>query len=221
MSRTPWPLLLAVLGACESSAPDATTPPRILSVYPLSQRSDESRVVTVQLDVEPSLLVDYGTGTARRSALPELSLGDATTVTLDTYLGHGQYLGRVGPVAYGAYELQVRLEDGRAATFVDAPYVVKRSINYAFASVGPQRAGTSFTLTLNIDVKDTLPFAGKAWLQRYQGGRESGLPQEIGPLVEGENPVPYVVPEPGGDYVIRLTDDQDNDATSQTFPVEQ
>ncbi len=219
--RLPWVVLpWVLLGACEPASTPSRTP-RVLSVTPLSQRSNESRVVTLQLDEDPPLRVDYGQSSARLPALPQLRLGDAVTVTLDSYLGHGQYLGRVGPVAYGTYDLHVLLPDGREAAFSDARYVVKRAISYSINPIGRRQAGVPFDVTVRVDVKDDLPFAGTAVLQLYKDGRPAGAPEVIGPLSEGESgPWPFPAQESGDDYVIRITDDQDNDATSQSFPVD-
>jgi len=217
--RTPWPLLLVALGACE---PQSTTArePHILSVTPLSQRSDESRVVIVQLDEDPLFLVDYGQPSARLVQLPQLKLGDSVSVPLDTYLGHGQYQGRVGPIAFGDYGIQVSLEDGREASFSESTYVVKRAVNYSFNSIGARWVDEPFDITLHVEVKDDQPFAGMAWLQLYKVGTAYGAPISIGPLSEGENSWSLTVFDPGDDYVVRITDDQDNDATSQAFRVD-
>ncbi|ATB33880.1 hypothetical protein [Melittangium boletus] len=217
--KTPWPLLLVALGACEPQSLPSREP-RILSVTPLSQRSDESRVVIVQLDEDPLFLVDYGQPSARLVQLPQLKLGNSVSVPLDTYLGHGQYQGRVGPISYGDYGIQVSLGDGREASFAESTYVVKRAVSYSFNSIGARRVNESFDITLHVDVKDDLPFSGMAWLQLYKTGVEYGAPLSIGPLTEGENSWPLTVLDPGDDYVVRITDDQGNDATSQTFPVD-
>ncbi|MET0402243.1 MAG: hypothetical protein ABW123_07550 [Cystobacter sp.] len=223
MSR---PLLLlaalaAPLGACELPSP----PPgsfHILSVEPLTQKTNETKKVRLQLDADPSFHVDYGSPAARMVGKPTLEIGPRSVAL--TYLGHGQLEGYVEPLVPGPYEMRVRLGDGREATFA-APYQVTSvvRVTYEFTSIAPQVQGQPFTVGITVNVQGQVageaPYEGFAMLSIYSGGRLA-FQKQIGPFSTGTMQQEVIIDQAGDDFVALLEDDDGGQAFSNAFPVD-
>ena len=162
------PFLLALLCACETEPP--LQAPQLLSISPTEQLSSEPQLITVQLDVEPRFLVDYGKKTVQMLEQPVLEIG-SQTVQL-TYLGHGQFQGTVAPgLDARRYDIKVKLGDGREAILTDA-YEVKsedegRLLNYWFDTIGSQVSGQDFTVTIHADGTNAESYTGSVLVSIY------------------------------------------------------
>jgi hypothetical protein len=219
--RAGAPLLLLLVGACTSEPPP---PPRVLCVDPPAQAPDRPQDITVTLDTDPPLTVDYGQPSARLRVLPRLRLGDLEPVSLDTYLGHGRFMFHAESLPGGDYPLRVDLGEGLEALAPSA-YTVSlrggsRQVKYSINPVGPQVLGRDIPLTLLVEVPDGLACPLFARLRVYKNGSETGPALPVGPLVQGENSYALrAISEPGDDYVVRIIDGQGNYADSQSFGV--
>ncbi|MFY0576844.1 hypothetical protein ACN28S_23180 [Cystobacter fuscus] len=155
-------VLATVLSACEPTSPPLEAF-HILDVAPLTQKTNESKRVRVQLDTDPAFLVDYGEPAARMVGQPRMVIGPHTLPL--TYLGHGLLEGTVEPLTEGNYIVGVNLGDGREATFA-TPYVVTPEpppepepepspdpwATYDFSRIEPQVQGQAFTVTITVTV---------------------------------------------------------------------
>ncbi|AKJ03699.1 hypothetical protein ATI61_11950 [Archangium gephyra] len=211
------PLLLPLLCACET----VVTPPaeafQILDVTPREQVTNESKSITVQLDVEPRFHVNYGEQEVRMIDEPVLELGPQV-VPLDTYLGHGQFQGRVGPgLQVGRYAVRVKMGDGREATLPDA-YEVKPSVGFWIESIGDQYVNEPFTITLHAAGPDADGFEGMVRVSLYKGGASTHTYQS-NPFSAGICQQEITIDTPGNNYLIVVEDDQNNSATSNAFRV--
>ncbi|MCY1078352.1 hypothetical protein [Archangium lansingense] len=210
------PLLLTLLCACETVTP-VQKEFQILEITPREQFTNESKSVTVKLDVEPRFLVHYGEKEARMIEEPMLEIG-SQTVPLDTYLGHGQFQGQVGlGLPVGRYEIRVKLEEGREATLPDA-YEVKPSVGFWIGTIGDQYLNEPFTITLHAAGPDAEHFEGTVLVSLYKGGSNTfSFPS--GPFTAGVRQQEITIDTPGDNYLIVLKDDQNNGATSNKFRV--
>lgn len=211
------PFFLSLLCACETPV---TLPPeafQILDIIPREQFTNETRSITVKLDVEPRFHVDYGEQVARMVEEPVLEIG-SQTVPLDTYLGHGQFQGQVSQgLPVGRYEVRVKLGDGREATLPDA-YEVRPSVGFWIESIGDQYINEPFTLVLHAAGPDAELFEGTVQVSLYKGGANTfSFPS--GPFTAGVRQQEITIDTPGNNYLIVLQDDQNNTATSNAFRV--
>jgi len=173
----------------------------------------------VKLDVEPRFHVDYGEKAVRMIEEPVLEIG-SQTVPLDTYLGHGQFQGQVGPgLAVGRYEIRVKLEEGREATLPDA-YEVKPSVGFWIGTIGDQYLNEPFTITLHAAGSDAEHFEGTVQVSLYDSNLDTTLfSLPSGPFAAGLCQQEIKIDTPGDNYLIVLKDDQNNGATSNKFRV--
>ena len=212
------PLLLSLLCACETPV---TPPPeafQILELSPREQLTNESKSITVTLDVEPRFHVDYGEQRVRMLEEPVLEIGSQTVVPLDTYLGHGQFQGQVNPgLPVGRHEIRVKLGDGREATLPDA-YEVLPSVGFWIESIGDQYINEPFTLTLHAAGPDAKHFEGTVQVSLYKGATNT-VSFQSGPFIAGVHQQQMTIDTPGNNYLIVVQDDQNNSATSNAFRV--
>jgi hypothetical protein len=213
------PLLLTLLCACETPV---TPPPeafQILEITPREQLTNESKSITVRLDVEPRFHVDYGEQLVRMLEEPVLEIGSQTVVPLDTYLGHGQFQGRVSPgLPVGRHEIRVKLGDGREATLPDA-YEVRPSVGFWIESIRDQYINEPFTITLHAAGPDAERFEGTVQVSLYKGGGANTISFPSGPFTAGVHQQELTIDTPGNGYLIVVQDDQNNSATSNAFRV--
>lgn len=216
------PLLLPLLWACETPV---TPPPeafQILDISPREQVSNETKSVTVRLDVEPRFHVNYGEKQVRMIEEPVLELGSEpgskTVVPLDTYLGHGQFQGQVGSgLPEGRYEIRVKLGDGREATLPNA-YEVKPPVGFWVENIGDQYINEPFTVILHAGGPNAELFEGTVQVSLYKGSA-STFSFPSGPFTAGVHQQQLTIDTPGSNYLIVLQDDQNNTATSNAFRV--
>ncbi|HEX5753513.1 MAG TPA: hypothetical protein VFZ09_45370 [Archangium sp.] len=211
------PLLLPLLCACET----VVTPPagafQILDVSPREQVTNESKSITVQLDVEPRFHVDYGEQQVKMIDQPVLEIG-SQVVPLDTYLGHGQFQGQVKPgLQVGVYAIRVKMGDGREATLPDA-YEVKPSVGFWIESIGDQYINEPFTITLHAAGPDAATYGGTVRVSLYKGGASTHTFQS-NPFSAGLCQQEITIDTPGNNYLIVVEDAQSNGATSNAFRV--
>jgi hypothetical protein len=219
--RKRLPLVLAaVLSACDVP-PTPLEPLHILDVMPLTQKTNESKTVRVQLDADPSFLVDYGAPAARMVGQPRMEIGPRAIPL--TYLGHGLFEGYVEPLVAGSYPVGVTLGDGREATFA-TPYQVTSvaRASYEFARVDPQVQGQPFTVTITVSVHGQVtgepPFEGSATLTVYSGGKIA-FRAEVGPFTAGKTEHQVTIDQSGDDFVALIKDAEGEQAYSNAFPV--
>jgi hypothetical protein len=211
------PLLLTLLCACET----VVTPPaeafQILGITPREQVTNESKSITVQLDVEPRFHVDYGQQQVRMLEEPELEIG-TQVVPLDTYLGHGQFQGQVKPgLEVGVYSIKVKMGDGREAILPEA-YEVKPSVGFWIESIGDQYINEPFTITLHAAGPDADHFEGSVRVSLYKGGASTHTFQS-NTFSAGLCQQELTIDTPGNNYLIVVEDEQNNGATSNAFRV--
>jgi hypothetical protein len=212
------PSLLVLLCACGTPVPAPPEAFQILEITPRQQFTNEVQSVTVRLDVEPRFHVDYGEQQVRMLDKPVLEIGSETLVALDTYLGYGQFQGRVNAgLPAGRYALRVKLGDGREATLPDA-YEVKPSVDFWIESVGDQYINEPFTIVLHAAGPDAEQFEGTVQVSLYKGAANTfSFPS--GPFTAGVRRQELTIDTPGSNYLIVLQDDQNNLATSNSFRV--
>lgn len=215
------PLLLVLLCAC-TSEPPALAEPHILSITPAEQLSTESQRVTVQLDTDPRFLVNYGEKSVQMLEQPMLEIG-ALKVTLDTYLGHGQFQGTVTPgLGVGRYSIRVTLGDGREATLPDA-YEIKDGtqpwIGYWIEPIGEQLEGQPFTVTIHVEGTKADSFAGPVTIHVYRKGSQLIDSFPSGTFSEGVLRQEITINESGEDFVVATEDDAGIKAYSGAFLV--
>lgn len=214
-------LVLLLVGAC-TTEPAPT--PQVLCVDPPAQAPGRPQDIVVTLDADPVFRVDYGAPSAQLLQVPQLRLGQLEPIPLDTYLGHGQYLFHAESVPSGEHALRVDLGEGREALAAAAyPVSVQggtRVVKYSINPVGPQVLGRDIPLTLLVDAKEGLACPLFVRLRVYKNGSPTGDALPVGPLRPGDNSyLLRTISEPGDDYVVRITDGQGNEATSQSFGV--
>lgn len=220
-------VLATVLSACEPTSPPLE-PFQILDVTPLTQKTNESKTVRVQLDTDPAFLVDYGEPAARMVGQPHMVIGPRTILL--TYLGHGLFEGYVEPLVAGNYTVGVNLGDGREATFA-TPYVVtpepppgppKPWATYEFARIDPQVEGQPFTVTITVTVHGQVagepPYQGSATLSVYTGGEEI-FRIAVDHVTAGKIPIEVTINQSGDDFVAKIEDAEEEQAFSNAFPV--
>jgi hypothetical protein len=224
-------VLATVLSACEPTSPLLESF-QILDVTPLTQKTNESKRVRVQLDTDPAFLVDYGAPAARMVGRPQMVIGPHTIPL--AYLGHGLFEGTVEPLVAGNYIVEVNLGDGREATFA-TPYVVtpepppdpppdppKTWASYEFESVGSQVQGRPFTVTINVTVHGQVagepPYQGRATLTVHIGGEEI-FRAAVDPVRAGKIPIEVIINRSGDDFVAKIEDAEEEQAFSNSFPV--
>ncbi|WNG17376.1 hypothetical protein [Cystobacter fuscus] len=228
MSKRLILVLATVLSACEPTSPPLK-PFQILDVAPLTQKTNESKSVRVQLDTDPSFLVDYGAPAARMVGQPRLVIGPHSLPL--NYLGHGLLEGTVEPLAVGNYIVGVNLGDGREATFA-TPYVVtpveepkppEPRATYEFARIDPQIQGRPFLVTITVTVHDQVagapPFQGTAELSVYTKG-SSVFSVQLGPFTAGKLQQEIIIDQSGDDFVAKIEDATEEQAFSNAFPVD-
>ncbi|EPX56645.1 hypothetical protein D187_007987 [Cystobacter fuscus DSM 2262] len=220
-------VLATVLSACEPTSPPLQAF-HILDVAPLTQKTNESKHVRVQLDTDPAFLVDYGEPAARMVGQPRMVIGPRTIPL--TYLGHGLFEGYVEPLAPSNYIVGVNLGDGREATFA-TPYVVTAveepelpvaRATYDFARIDPQVQGRPFTVTITVNVHGQVegapPYQGAATLTVHTGGEEI-FRASVEPVTAGKIPIEVIINRSGDDFVAKIEDATGEQAFSNAFPV--
>lgn len=220
MRCLPWGVLLALLGACEPVTPPPS--PTLLSIVPAEQSTSYPQLVTVKLDAEPRILVHYGEGSARLADAPMLWIGERE-VALSTYLGHGQLQGTV-PAGLEArrYDVRVALGDGREASLPEA-YTVRASlptVGYWLETIGTQRQGHPFTVTIHAAGPDSKLFTGSVRMTLYTTGNAIVSSVRTGPFSGGVRQEQLIITVPGDNYLVAVEDDEGSGATSNAFRVE-
>lgn len=215
--------LLALLAACDAQPP-APEPLTLLSVTPLTQRTDETKTVQVQLNADPVFRVDYREPAVLQVDAPVLKIG-SRSVPL-AYLGQGLFEGTVTPMGVGTYPVGVSL-DGREATY-EKSYVITAipttsvRFGYEFESIPPQVRGRSFVVTITATVRGQPPGeptpSRTATLTVFTGGRDV-FTSQLGPYTPGKLQQYVVINEVGDDFVALLTDSEGVRAYSNAFPV--
>ncbi|HEX8824918.1 MAG TPA: hypothetical protein VF794_33690 [Archangium sp.] len=211
------PILVALVFACacEPESPAAPPSPRILSISPATQSSQEAKTVTVQLDVDPRFLVNYGERSVEQLDQPTLRIG-TQAVPLDTYLGYGQYQGIVPPgIAVGTYDIQVLLPDGREASLPKA-YEVKPSFSYWIESIDNQIEGQPFTITIHASGTNAEQFEGTVTVSviKGQGGNATLFSIQSGPFANGLRRQQLSIDTPGSVYLVQVDDADPNSSAS-------
>jgi|GEM_PF-2598864 len=220
------PLVLTLLCACETAVAPVPESFQILDIAPREHVQDEPTRITVQLDVEPRFHVNYGKQVARMIEEPVLELGPQTAIPLDTYLGHGQFQGTVGPgVAVGVHEIRVKLGDGREATFSDT-YEVRDPkeqlapiTGYWFAPIPDQNVNEPFTVVIHAEGPHSERFNGKATVLLYAEGVPTGVSFQTGRFSRGVLHQELTITAPGSNYNVYVQDAQNHSATSKSFQV--
>lgn len=219
------PFLLVLLCACDTAV---TSPPetfRILELSPREQLTTESKSVTVRLDVDPRFLVDYGEQSVRMIERPVLEIGSRTEVPLETYLGHGQFQGTVGPgLEIGLHEIRVKLGDGREASLpaayeVRAPDEPEPVLGYWVESISDQYVKERFTVIIHAAGTNAQHFDGRVTVKLYSGGVPTGVALETGRFSAGLGQQELFIDTAGDNYLVVVQDDQGNGATSNAFRV--
>lgn len=213
MRRVFLPMLVALVFACacEPEPPAVLPAPRILSISPQGQTSNEKKTVTVQLDVDPRFLVNYGERSVQQLDQPTLRIG-SQTVPLDTYLGHGQYQGTVSPgLSEGTYDIQVTLPDGRTASLPQA-YQVKEPLDFWLEEIPDQVQDQPFTVTIHAFGTDAELFTGTVAVNAIHSefGNSTVLSTVCGPFSDGICRVRLTLDRPGNIYLIQVKDEDPN-----------
>jgi hypothetical protein len=214
-------LLATALCASSCESPPPLEPLRILQVEPLTQKSNESKVVLLTLDADPSVLVNYGEPSATLVGEPRMTIGPRTVPL--TYLGHGQFKGYVEPLVAGDYTVGVNLGDGREAAF-DTPYKVISVAwaTYEFARIDPQVQGQPFRISVTVNVHGQVAgepaFQGQASLMVYRGGKLA-YQADLTSLAAGVNSHEVTINQAGDDFVAQIEDAEGEQAFSNSFPV--
>jgi hypothetical protein len=223
MSKRFTLVLATLLSACEPTSP-SLKPFQILDVTPLTQKTNESKSVRVQLDTDPAFFVDYGQPEARMVGQPQMVIGPRTVPL--SYLGHGLFEGTVEPLAAGSYTVGVSLGDGREATFA-TPYQVTAvesvaRATYDFTRIDPQVQGQPFIVTITVNVHGQVqgepPYEGTATLSIYSGGK-TAFSVQLGPFTAGKIQQEVIIDQSGDDFVAQIEDAQGEQAFSNAFPV--
>lgn len=216
MRRT-LPLLLALLCACEPESP--LPEPRILSITPAEQTTRESKLVTVQLDMDPRFFVDYGAQSARLIDQPTLRIG-SRTVNLEHYLGHGRFEGTVGEgLTPGTYDVRVTLPDGRESTLAQA-YRVNPYVTFWFETVGPQVQDQPFTLTLHAAGPHAADYTGTVLLTLHKGSNMAPVFLRSGTFSGDILRQQLTIDSPGSHYTFSVKDEENIITYSNTFRVD-
>jgi hypothetical protein len=216
------PLFLSLLCACEAPV----TPPleafRILDIEPGLQVKNETKSVTVRLDVEPRFHVDYGGQVARMLEEPVLEIssesGVERVVPLDNYLGHGRFQGWVASgLPEGHYALRVKLGEGREATLPKA-YEVKPPVDFWVEPIRNQHTKEPFTITLHASDPNGELFVGTVQVSIYTLDNTQIFTAVSGPFTAGVHEQPLTI-DTSGEYLIVLQDELNRRSTSNAFRV--
>ncbi len=216
------PILLALMCACGTEEPPPPQEPHILSIAPTEQNINESKRVTVTLDVEPHFIVNYTTGSVVMREQPVLEIGPQT-VPLDRYLGHGQFQGTVNPgLELGSYDIRVMLGDGREA-FLPNAYAVTfaPTVGYDLDPINEvQYLNEPFTITIHAVVSSPELFKGSVTVTVYKvdNGISVAYSFRSGPFSNGSRQEQISI-DTLGNYLITVQGDDGNSATSRTFSV--
>lgn len=217
------PFLLALLCACQTPVTPESF--HILEISPREQLTSEPTSVIVQLDLNPRFHVDYGNQSVRMIEAPVLELGSRLVVPLDTYLGHGQFQGTVGPgLELGLHEIRVKLEDGREATFPDTFEVrnprEQPADDYWFDSIPSQYVNERFPVVIHAEGANAERFEGRVTVHLYRWGHPTGISMRTSRFARGIGTQDLTIDTPGN-YLVVVQDDQGNQATSNSFDVVQ
>lgn len=217
------PFLLALLCACQTPVTPESF--QILEISPREQFTNEPTSVIVRLDQDPRFLVDYGNKSVRMLEEPVLELGSRLVVPLDTYLGHGQFQGTVGPgLGIGLHEARVKLGDGREATFSEAFEVRNPSEQpvqgYWFDSISTQYVNERFPIIIHAEGPNAEYFEGRVTVELYRGGVSTGISARTSRFSKGIGTQDFTIDTPGN-YIVVVRDDQGHNATSNAFDVVQ
>jgi hypothetical protein len=213
-------LLVALVCACEPEKPSTPTELRILSIAPTQQNAAESKVVTVELDIDPRFLVDYGTQTAQLLDEPTLQVG-AQTVPLARYLGNGRFEGTVNAgLDVGLHDIRVTLPDGREATLPQA-YRVRPSVSFWIESIPDQVQDQPFTVTIHASGTYAEQFEGSVKMSviRFQGNATTTAFQS-GPFSGGIRREQLTIDTPGHNFLVHLEDEEGRETYSNAFRVD-
>jgi hypothetical protein len=215
--RRVLPMLLALLCACE---PDSPLPePHILSITPAEQTTRESKLVTVQLDMDPRFFVDYGAQFARLIDQPTLQIGPQT-VNLERYLGHGQFEGTVGQgLPPGTYDVRVTLPDGRESILAQA-YRVKPSVIFWIETVGLQFEDQEFTLTIHAAGPHAADYTGTVLITLHRGPNLAPTSFQSDAFSGGILRQRIIIDSPGNNYTFSVKDEENIPVYSNTFRVD-
>ncbi|PTL80976.1 hypothetical protein [Vitiosangium sp. GDMCC 1.1324] len=219
--RNVLPLLLALLCACATEPP--LQAPTILSISPAEQLNYESKLVTVQLDTDPRFFVDYGRKSVQMIEQPTLEIG-TQKVALDTYLGHGQFQGTVGPgLDVGRYDIRVTLGDGREATLSDAyevkPWIDQPVRGYWLEPIKDQNQNQPFTVTIHAAGTNAEQFEGSVTVSVYDNGSTKISSIRSGSFSGGIRQEELTIDATGNNFLVVVQDDEGNGATSNSFKV--
>jgi hypothetical protein len=218
------PSLLVLLCACQ---PSVTSPEaiEILELSPREQRADEPATLSVRLNLDPHFHVDYGKQSARMIEEPVLVIGKQTVVPLDTYLGHGQFQGNVGPgLGVGLHDIRVKLGDGREATLPEAyevrpPGEPEPVAGYWFDTIQDQTVNERFTVTIHAEGDNAPRFDGKVLVKLYRDGVPTGFSVQTRRFSQGHGFQELTIDTPGDNYLVVVQDAQNKTATSNAFGV--
>ena len=137
---------LLLLGCSQQALP----PVSIASVTPAAMIASQPTRVSVQVEAELALQVDYGPGTVNAESLMQVLIGPVQ-VGSGTYPVGGLVQGTLPTVLpAGTYDATVRMGDGRSGVKPGA-FLVEGGVwpsAYAIDNIGDQRTGLSFSVTL-------------------------------------------------------------------------
>ncbi|HSP77951.1 MAG TPA: hypothetical protein VLQ93_05455 [Myxococcaceae bacterium] len=216
------PLLLTLwLCACGTETPPEL---KIRSLLPMEQTTADWQTLTLELEEDPPLLLDYGRNTAELGELPTLEIGPRT-VALTRYLGRGRYEAVMEPgMEIGLYDIRVRTADGREAG-LSQRYRVKPAINgYWIETIQDQLQDAPFTITIHVDGPDALVFDGSVTVSINEGqliapGNTRTSSFRTGPFSEGVRQEVVTIDTPANNLLIRVVDDEGESTSSNEFRV--
>jgi hypothetical protein len=208
-------LLMSWLCACGSETPPAL---KIRSIHPLEQTTIDWRTLTIELEEDPPLMLDYGRTTAELGEPPTLEIGPRT-MALTQYLGRGRYEALMEPgMEIGTYDVRVRTADGREAEFAQDYRVKPKITGYSIERIPDQLQDEPFTLTIHVDGPDAALFDGSVTVSINKGqlivpGNTRTTSFRTGPFSGGVRDMP------ANNLLLTVTDDEGLTSSSNEFRV--
>ncbi len=169
-ARRQWVSMhMLLLCACGSTG---TMPlPSIASVEPASMPADSRFLLTVTLDGQFPLKLDYHQGSAELVAPQRVSLNDRDFEILQTAdHGHQLTLDVIPWLPVGSQDLRVQFQDGRQVE-LEKGFEVKPPLNltgFAIDPIGPQVRRKPFVVTIRALGPDAARFQGRVIVRSTQ-----------------------------------------------------
>lgn len=205
-----------VLCACGSSEVPL---PSVVSVAPPSMATNESILLTVDLDAAPAPRFDYGSSTAELSTSALVSIGGQDFQVLQVTNQGKRLVAEIPPgLPVGPKDLQVKFTDGRQTASASG-FEVTPALDIVGLSIDPittQVRLRPFTIRIRVMGPDAELFRGRVKLSTNRG---SITPTVSGPFMRGGLLMQEVVIDDTGGVNVTITaeDYAGHVATSNDF----